>query len=99
MDRYDCLFTFHKVQALEMPDLYERGERHIGLRGYNATHRHPIMIIALIVCTHTFVGCGFEYRCGWHALMCEKWARFLYIISAVAVMVVAAAAYYNSGIM
>ena len=29
------------------------------------------------------VGCGFEYRCGWHALMREKWARFqsLYILS------------------
>ena len=41
------------------------------------------MIIDLFVYTHTFVGCGFEYRCGWHALMREKWARFqsLYILS------------------
>ena len=34
-----------------------------------AAYRHPIMIIDLFVYTHTFVGCGFEYRCGWHALM------------------------------
>ena len=46
------------------------------------------MIIVLFVYTHTFVGCGFEYRCGWHALMREKWARFqsLYILSLDAVM-------------
>ena len=41
-----------------------------------ATHRHPLMIIDLFVYTYTFVGCGFEYRCGWHALMRETWARF-----------------------
>ena len=43
------------------------------------------MIIDLFVYTHAFVGCGFEYRCGWHALMREKWARFqsLYILSLV----------------
>ena len=47
------------------------------------------MIIDLFVYTHTFVGCGFEYRCGWHALMREKWARFqsLYILSLVCVNV------------
>ena len=41
------------------------------------------MIIDLFVYTHTFASCGFEYRCGWHALMREKWALFqsLYILS------------------
>ena len=30
------------------------------------------MIIDLFVYTHTFVDCGFDYRCGWHALLRES---------------------------
>ena len=49
--------------------------------GLQRTHRHPIMIIDLFVYKHRFVDCEFEYRCGWHALLREKWPIPLYIIS------------------